>query len=137
MLFDAASQSQAFLLPEVCNLPFGFYWSTGTGYDDFAASICAALGCKSALPFMTVLQALKQQLGPWFPAVKASPDTFQILVCHFLPFYDDHFFNIDSGKWLTATDPDAFSPMIDMLNGFVWQLWCAHQSTTATVMNQN
>ncbi len=40
-------------------------------------------------------------------------------------------------KWpATVTGPEAFSPMIDILNGFVlWQLWCDHELATATVMN--
>jgi hypothetical protein len=89
------------------------------------------------------VQALKPQLDPWlFQAVKASPDKFQILGCCFvLPFYDDHFLNIDSGKWhATVTDPEAISPtcMIDMLNRFVCQLWCDSHLTTATaVLNCN
>jgi hypothetical protein len=63
-----------------------------------------------------VLQALKPQLDPWFQVVKASPDKFQFSGCRFLPFYDKLFLNIDSSKWpATVTDPEALSPMIDML----------------------
>jgi hypothetical protein len=63
---------------------------------------------------------------------------FQISGCLFLLFYDDHFPEINSEEWPpSVTDPEAFSPILDMLNGFVWQLWCDHQSTMATVLNRN
>jgi hypothetical protein len=55
-----------------------------------------------------------------------------------LPLYDAHFPDIASGTWPdSAPDPEAFSPVLEMLNGFVWRLWCDRIITTATVMNRN
>ena len=128
---------RAFLLPEVCNLPFGLRWPTDIGFDDFLVGIKAALG-KSYNHFETVIRAIQPQLELWFQAVATTPVRFQITGCRFLSFYDDHFPKMDSGEWPTsATDPVAFSPLLDMINGFVWRLWCERQSTTATVLNRN
>ncbi len=45
---------------------------------------------------------------------------------------------MDSGEWPpSATDPEAFSPMLDMMNGFAWRIWCERQAITATVLNWN
>ena len=133
---DALKHMQAFFLPEVCNIPFGFRWPTDIGYVEFRASIKAILG-KSHHHFDAVVQALKPQLAPWFTAVEATPLQFQISGCRFLPFYDAHFPQLDSGIWpSSASDPEAFSPILDMLNGFAWRLWCDRQSTTATVLNR-
>ena len=128
---------RAFLLPEVCNLPFGIRWPTDIGFPDFAASLKAALG-KSFTHFETVLQTLQPQLATWFQAVATTPLRFQVTGCRFLRFCDDHYPTLDSADWPpSATDPEAFSPMLDMLNGFAWRLWCERQATTATVLNRN
>jgi hypothetical protein len=114
----------AFYLPEVCNLPLGLRWPTDIGFLEFQASIRAALGKNSPL-FEAVLQALKPLLEPWFNAVATDPQLFQISGRQFLPLYDAHFPDITSGTWPdSAPDPEAFSPVLDMLNGFVWRLWC-------------
>ena len=128
---------RAFYLPEVCNLPLGLRWPTDIGFLEFQASIRAALGKNSPL-FEAVLQALKPLLEPWFNAVATDPQLFQISGRQFLPLYDAHFPDITSGTWPdSAPDPEAFSPVLDMLNGFVWRLWCDRILTTATVMNRN
>jgi hypothetical protein len=126
-----------FLLPEVCNLPLGFRWPTNIGYSDFLASIRAALG-KNFPPFEAILAALKPLLEPWFTLVATDSQPFLILERQFLPLYDKHFPDIVSGVWPeSAPDPEAFSPILEMLNGFVWRLWCNRILTTATVMNRN
>jgi hypothetical protein len=129
---------RAFYLPEVCNLPLGLRWPTDIGFPEFVASIRAALGNNSP-PFEAVLQALKPIMEPWFSAVASDPQLFQISGRQFLPLYDAHCFpNIMSGTWPdSATDPEAFSSVLEMLNGFVWRLWCDRILTTATVMNRN
>jgi hypothetical protein len=80
----------AFLLREVCDLPFGFRWPTTIGFFNFAASTKAALG-KSHQHFSSVLQALQSQLEPWFMAVSADSTCFLISGQHFLSMYDKHF----------------------------------------------
>jgi hypothetical protein len=137
VLIGAQAHLRAFLLPEVCNLPVGLRWPTDIGIHDFTASIKAALG-KSSGHFETVIQALKPHLDEWFRNVATHPLRFQISGCRFLSFYDDHFPKMDSGEWPpSATDPEAFSPMLDMMNGFAWRVWCERQATTATVLNRN
>jgi hypothetical protein len=128
---------RAFYLPEVCNLPLGLRWPTDIGFPEFAASIQAALG-KNSPPFEAILQALKPIMEPWFNKVASDPQLFQISRRQFLPLYDAHFPIIMSGTWPdSAPDPEAFSPVLEMLNGFVWRLWCDRILTTATVMNHN
>jgi hypothetical protein len=36
-----------------------------------------------------------------------------------------------------CNNPEASLPIVDMLNMFVWYLWCDQQSTTATPLNHN
>jgi hypothetical protein len=55
----------------------------------------------------------------------------------FLPLYDKHFPVIDTGNWPdTVQDTDGFSPLMDMLNGHVWRLWCDRILTTKSKMNR-
>jgi hypothetical protein len=90
--------------------------------SEFAASICAALG-KNSSPFEAVLQALQPIMESWFNAVASDPQLFQILGRQFLPLYDAHFPDLALGTWPdSAPDPEAFSPVLEMLNGFVWRL---------------
>jgi hypothetical protein len=56
-------------------------------------------------------------------AIALHPQDFQVSGCCFLPFYDYHFPEIDSGKCPPSTmDPEDFSPFLEILNGFVWHL---------------
>jgi hypothetical protein len=74
----------------------------------------------------------------WFNTVASDYQLFQISGCQFLLLYAAHFRNITSGKWPnSAPDLEAFTPVLEKLNGFVWHLWCDRILTTATVMNQN
>jgi hypothetical protein len=128
---------RTFLLPEVCNLPLGIRWPLDIGFSELIASVRAALG-KNSPPFEAVLLALKPTLEPWLTAVAADHQPFLIASRQFLPFYDLHFPDIATGIWPeSAPDPEAFSPMLEMLNGFVWRLWCDKVLTTATVLNRN
>jgi hypothetical protein len=128
---------RTFLLPEVCNLPLGIRWPLDIGFSELIASVRAALG-KNSPPFEAVLLALKPTLEPWLTAVATDHQPFLIASRQFLPFYDLHFPDIATGIWPeSAPDPEAFSPMLEMLNGFVWRLWCDKVLTTATVLNRN
>jgi hypothetical protein len=77
-------------------------------------------------------------LEPWFNKVATDHQLFLVPGKQFLPLYNDPFPDIDTGEWPdSAPDPEAFSPIMEMLNGFVWRLWCNRILTTATVMNRN
>jgi hypothetical protein len=70
--------------------------------------------------------------------VSADSSDFLISGRHFLPLYDRYFLAITTGDWpASVTDPKAFSPLLDILNGFVWRMWYDRQFTTATVLNWN
>jgi hypothetical protein len=127
---------RTFLLPEVCNLPLGLRWPTNIGYSEFSMSIRAALG-KNYPPFKAALNSLHNLLEPWFNMVATDPQLFFLIPGRqFLPLYDLHFPDISLGIWPdSATDPEAFSPILEMLNRFVWRLWCDRILTTGTVMN--
>ena len=125
------------LLTEGCNIPLGLRWPLDIGYTEFLASIKGILG-KNSPPFEAVLQALQPTLEPWFTAVHIDHQPFQISGRQFLPLYDDHFPDNATGAWPDSTpDTEAFSPVLEMLNGFVWRLWCDRIMTTATVLNRN
>jgi hypothetical protein len=128
---------RSFFFPEVCNLPLGLCWPTNIGYKEFIAIIRVTLG-KNSLPFEVVLEALQPTLEPWFNAVTIDHQLFPITGRQFLPLYDKHFPDILSGVWPVSTpDLEAFSPVLEMLNGFIWRLWCNRVLSTATVLNRN
>jgi hypothetical protein len=91
----------------------------------------------SSPQFEAVLTALQPTLEPWFTAVALDHQPFLVTGWLFFPLYDKHFPDIISGEWPTsAPDPEAFSPILEMLNGFIWRLWCDRMLTTATPMNR-
>lgn len=108
------------------------------GFTDFFASICAAIGNKNSPSFEAVLNALKTTLEPWLTAIALNHQPFLLTGRLFFPLYDKHFPDILSGVWPeSAPDPEAFSPALEMLNGFAWRLWCNRIFMTATLMNRN
>jgi hypothetical protein len=132
----AVSHLQAFFLPEVCNLPLGMRWPTSIGMDDFISSIQAALG-KSSDHFISILRALRPSMELWFAAVALDHKPFLIPGRPFLSFYDKHFRDIRTGTWPpTILDQQGFSPLSDMLHGFVWRLWCDRTLTTGSPMDR-
>jgi hypothetical protein len=77
-------------------------------------------------------------MEPWFNADGSDPQHFQISGRQFLLLYDAHFPDLASGTWPdSAPDPVAFSPVLEMLNGFVWRLWYDRILTAVTVMDRN
>jgi hypothetical protein len=127
---------RTYFLPEVCNLPLGLRWPLDIGLTDFTSSTRAVLG-KNFPAFGAVLDALQPTLEEWFDQVAFDHQPFLIPSRQFLPLYDAHFPDITTGVWPDSTpDPEAFSPMLEMLNGFVWRLWCDRILTTATIMNR-
>jgi hypothetical protein len=132
VLIEGVSHQRAFFLPEVCNLPLGLRWPTSIGFDDFALSISAAFG-KPSDHFLSILTALKPSLVLWFARLAQDPTPFVIQGSVFLAFYDAHFRCIPTGEYPTSLlDKQAFSPLADMLNGFLWRLWCDRSLTTAS-----
>jgi hypothetical protein len=122
-------------LPEVCNLPVGMRWPVDISLTDFQSSIQGVLGSASTV-FFNVLSKLEPLLTPWFDAIPQNVLSFLILSTPFLPLYDKHFPAIDTRIWPeTVQDADGFSPLMDMLNGHVWRLWCDRILTTSTAMN--
>jgi hypothetical protein len=112
---DDESYPLPFLLPEVCNFPLGMRWPLDISFLDLATSIRVALG-KTYAPFQTVLQVLQPRLEPWLLAISAHPTRFQVSSCRFLPVYDAHFPNMDTGLWPASTsDPESFLPSLTCL----------------------
>jgi hypothetical protein len=122
-------------LPEVCNLPLGMRWPIDIGYADFKSSIQGALGAAGQL-FQKMLQGMDTLLEKWFVAVAQDPANFTIPSCSFLSFYDTSYPAIDTGDWPeTVLDAEGFSPLLDMMNGYLWRIWCDRMLTTASKMN--
>jgi hypothetical protein len=122
-LVQLASEShyRAFYLPEVCGLPLGLVWPTTTGYDDFLASIQSL---KSGYQhFVHVLVALKPQLTKWLAAIATNPIPFVIPCVSFLDVYDKGFPAVETGEFPDLiVDHQAFSPLQEMLHGYIWRL---------------
>jgi hypothetical protein len=123
---------QAFCLPEVCNMPLGLLWPISINYDDFYASVKSLKSGFSA--FLCVLQALKPQLTPWFAAVLASPERFVNPSFPLMEIHKDRFLSLSTGEYPdTVLDTRAFSPLVEMLNGFIWRLMCDSVLATGSI----
>jgi hypothetical protein len=123
-------------LPEVCNLPLGMRWPMDIGLTDFKKSIQAALG-QAGTVFNEMLATMDAMLDCWFKAVGKFQARFSIQSCPFLSFYDLNYPAIDNGSWPdVVTDTEGFSPLLDMLNGYLWRLWCDRMLTTASKVNR-
>jgi hypothetical protein len=132
----AVTYHRAIFLPEVCNFPLGMRWPTDIGYDDFKSSIQGALGVSGAV-FIKTLQSMEEILDDWFTNVEINAAGFSIPSCPFLLFYDKYYPGIDNGEWPSAiTDREGFSPLLDMMNGYLWRIWCDRMLTTATPVNR-
>ena len=60
-----------------------------------------------------------------------------MLKCTLLLFYDKYYPGIDNGEWPSAIiDREGFSPLLDMMNGYLWRIWCDRMLTTATPVNR-
>jgi hypothetical protein len=111
-------------------------WPTDIGYDDFKSSIQGALGT-SGVVFLKTLQYLEETLDDWFTNVEINVAGFSIPSCPFLQFYDKYYPGIDNGEWPSAIiDREGFSPLLDMMNGYLWRVWCDRMLTTATPVNR-
>jgi hypothetical protein len=123
---------RAFYLPEVCGLPIGLVWPTTIGYDDFLSSIQSIKS--DYLHFALVVQALKSSLTSWFQAIATDPTPFITPSTPFLDVYDIGFPAVDTGDFPDfIVDPQAFSPLQEMLHGYIWRLTCDVVFTVGTV----
>jgi hypothetical protein len=83
------------------------------------------------------LIALQPSMELWFETVASDPLPFIIPGRPFLSFYDKHFRDLVSGVWpSTVLDEPGFSPLTDMLNGYVCHLWCDRVLTTGSPMDR-
>ena len=83
-----------------------------------------ALGTSGAV-FLRTLQYMEETLDDWFTNVEINAAGFSIPSCPFLLFYDKYFPGIDNGEWPSAIiDREGFSPLLDMMNGYLWRVWC-------------
>jgi hypothetical protein len=134
---DGVEYPRTFFLPEVCNMPTDMRWPVDIGMKNFLASIQAALG-KSGITFQKAIQALDPQITKWLELISADTEAFVIPGCPLLPLYDDHFPAVDTGAWPdTVQDQEGFSPLMDMINGHVWRIWCDRVLTTDSKMNRD
>jgi hypothetical protein len=75
--------------------------------------------------FKKMMQSMDVMLGRWFMAVAKRTAGFSIPSCMFLPFYDAYYHAIDTREWATTVlDMEGFSLLLDIMNGYLWQLWC-------------
>ena len=133
---DNLSYQRAIFLPEVCDMPIGIRWPIDIGFHDFLASIQAVLGV-SGNNFKQAILALEPMLTTWFERIAADTALFLITGCPLLPLYDENFPAVDTGAWPeTVQDQEGFSPLMDLINGHVWRLWCDRVLTTETKINR-
>jgi hypothetical protein len=137
LTYEEMIYPRTIFLPEVCNLPFGMRWPVTIGYDDFKCSIQGAFGTAGST-FIKILKSMEVLLDRWFMAVAVHTAGFSIPSCPFLPFYDDHYPAIDTGEWpITVLDQEGFSPLLDMMNGYLWRIWCDRMLTTELPGNRS
>ena len=117
----SAILSRSFFLPEICDMPLGMAWPTNISFEDFYSSIQSLKGGYSI--FLRVLQAIKPQLMAWFVAVNTTSALF---ICPSFPLLEIHslgFPALSTGDYPNSIlDTQAFSPLLEMLNGFIWRL---------------
>lgn len=107
----------------MCGLPLGLVWPTTIIYDDFLASVQSL---KSDFHHFTlVLQALQSPITSWLQAIALDPTPFIIPSTPFLDVYDKGFPAVNTGNFPDfIVDPQAFSPLQEMLHGYIWRLTC-------------
>jgi hypothetical protein len=120
---DSKLHYQAFYLPEVCGLPLGLVWSTMISNDGILASIQCLKS--NYTHFTHVLQALQPSITPWLQAIARDPTPFLIPSTPFLEVYNKGFPAVHTGEFPNfIVDPQAFSPLQEMLHGYIWRLTC-------------
>jgi hypothetical protein len=134
--FEGDDYPRAILLPEVCNLPVGMRWPVDIRFKDFYLSIQGAMGPAGQV-FQQMLLSMETTLAEWFEAIDDHTVGFSVPSCPFLPFYDQHYPALDTGEWPSSVaDREGFSPLMDMVNGHLWRLWCERMLTTESKWNR-
>jgi hypothetical protein len=107
-------------------------WPTTIGFEEFLASIQSL---KSDYQhFVQVLEVLKPELMSWFQAVAQESTPFMIPSTSFLEVYDKGFPALETGESPGIIfDPLAFSPIQEMLHGYIWHLTCNQVSAIGTM----
>ena len=122
--------------PEVCIMPIGMRWPIDIDFPDFLSSIQAVLG-QAGVIFQQSLLALEPTITTWFEEIDKDTAAFLIPGCPVLPLCDHHFPTIDTGSWPDMVqDQEGFSPLLDMLHGHIWRLWCDRILTTESKINR-
>jgi hypothetical protein len=123
--------TQAFFLTEVCDLPLGLAWPTMISYDDMYASIHALKG--SYAHFLHVLTTIKPILTPRLVEVQVNLMHFVLPCVSFMRIHNQGFPDLDPSPIpQSISDFHAFSPMMEMVHGFVWHLTCDAVLTTGS-----
>jgi hypothetical protein len=100
--------------------------------EDLFASVRSLKGSYSA--FLCVLQALQSQLTPWLAAVQENPASFSSPSFPLLQIHPAGCPVLSTGTYPdTVLDTRAFSPLVEMLNGFLWRLTCDLVLATGSV----
>ncbi len=75
--------------------------------------------------FVQVLEALKLALKSWLQPIAHDPIPFMIPSISFLEVYNRGFPAVDTREFPDQiVDPQAFSPLQEMLHGYIWRLTC-------------
>jgi hypothetical protein len=83
--------------------------------------------------FLTVLTALQPQLTKWLSMVVQDPTSFMSSSLPFLDIHPHGYPLFDTGEFpLAVLDSRAFSPLLEMLQGFRWRLTSDLAVTTGT-----
>jgi hypothetical protein len=122
---------RAMYLPEVCDFPFGMAWPTTISYADLYSSIW---GLKNGyINFLTILSTLKPQLTGWLCAMNKNPDNFATASLPFLSIHNRGYPSLNTAEFPeTVLDTRAFSPMLEMVNGYIWRLTSNTAMTTGS-----
>ena len=114
---------RAIFLPEVCDPPTGVFWPTSISYSTFKDTlVCLA---RVTPTFLSVVEALDSQLLSWFEKVAADPKAFALRGIPYRRIKDTMFPDLLTGEYPdSVVSPVDLSPIVELLNGFVWRHTC-------------
>ena len=75
--------------------------------------------------FLSVVEALDSQLLSWFEKVAADPKAFALRGIPYRRIKDTMFPDLLTGEYPdSVVSPVDLSPIVELLNGFVWRHTC-------------